>query len=105
MIHDVRWTARKIARLLEIIEPLVYRRRRPLEAFRCRFLDGPLEDPPAGSGVRDSSWSVVEPNTYWGRWRTDFVLRGRFRVPDEWERDAPVALHLPLGQAGDFSHP
>jgi len=105
MIHDMRWTARKIARLLAIMQPLVYRERRQLEAFRCRFLESPQEDAPVGSGVDDSRWTVVEPNTYWGRWRTDFVMRGRFRVPGDWEHDASVALHLPLGQAGDFSHP
>jgi alpha-mannosidase len=36
---------------------------------------------------------------------TDFVLRTQFEVPAGWDPKAPVALYLPLGEAGDFSHP
>ncbi len=38
MIHQIRWTAKKIKQRLELIEPLVYRHRRQLPAFRYRFL-------------------------------------------------------------------
>ncbi len=36
---------------------------------------------------------------------SDFVLRTTFTVPAGWDTSAPVALFLPLGEAGDFSHP
>jgi alpha-mannosidase len=32
-------------------------------------------------------------------------MRTRFQVPSDWDAKAPVALYLPLGEAGDFSHP
>jgi len=105
LIHKVRWTAQKIAQRINLIEPLVYRRRQALPPFRHADLTSPLEPPPVGPDVDDSGWPVIEPNTYWGRWMTDFVLRTHFQVPDDWDPEAPVALYLPLGEAGDFSHP
>ena len=32
-------------------------------------------------------------------------MRSEFSVPGDWDAAAPVALFLPLGEAGDFSHP
>ena len=34
MIHSVRWTTKKISQRIELIEPLVYRRRQLLTPFR-----------------------------------------------------------------------
>jgi alpha-mannosidase len=102
-MHEIRWTADKIARRIRLIEPLVYRNRRALSPFRYTVLPGPMADPPIGADVDDGDWPVIEPNTYWGQWMTDFALRTHFRVPADW--DAPVALYLPLGESGDFSHP
>jgi alpha-mannosidase len=103
--HSVRWTAQKIAQRLKLIEPLVYRRRQLLPPFRALLLNSPLDAPPVGPDVDDSQWQLVEHETYWGRWYTDFVLRTYFRAPDDWEAGAPLALYLPLGESGDFSHP
>ncbi|MDY7041502.1 MAG: glycoside hydrolase family 38 C-terminal domain-containing protein, partial [Chloroflexota bacterium] len=105
MIHKIRWTAQKIAQRIALIEPLVYRRQHPLAPFRFLALDGPLNQPPVAPDVDDGDWPVIEPHTYWGRWRTNFVLRGHFQVPADWEPEMPVALYLPLGEAGDFCHP
>jgi alpha-mannosidase len=105
MHHKTRWTSLKIAQRLTLIEPLIYRRHQPLPPFRYRELSGPSEPPPVGLEVDDSEWTKLIPNTYWGKWFTDFVMRTQFQVPDDWDRDIPVALYLPLGTAGDFSHP
>jgi alpha-mannosidase len=70
-----------------------------------RELSGPLAPPPAGQDVDDSGWPIVAPNSYWGKWQTDFVLRTTFAVPADWLHAAPLALHLPLGTSGDFEHP
>ncbi len=105
LTHTVRWTAQKIARRLELIAPLVYRRRAPLPPFRYLELPDPLTAPPISADVDDADWTIVEPHTYWGRWTTNFVLRTHFQVPAAWDAEAPVALYLPLGEAGDFSHP
>lgn len=68
-------------------------------------LPGPLETPPVGVDVDDQGWTVIPLKSYWGTWMTDFVMRNQFTVPPDWDADKPVALYLPLGNAGDFSHP
>ncbi len=107
MIHQQRWTAQKIRQRLDLIAPLVYRRQATIPPFRFRALDGPT-DPAAADAIREESvdaWPVIEPYTYWGSWFTDFVLRSSFAIPDDWDIDYPLALYLPVGDAGDFSHP
>lgn len=102
MIHTVRWTAQKLAQRLALIEGLVYRRRTPLSAFQMKPLPDPMALPPLDS-TPDDSWTALEPFTHWGRRDLNFILRGHFVAPSDWQ--APVALYLPLGVAGDFSHP
>jgi alpha-mannosidase len=105
MTHKTRWTAEKIAQRLSLIEPLVYRQRQPLGLFRYVVLDSPAQAPPLGPEIDDADWVVIEPGTYWGAWTTDFVLRTYFQVPADWDPVTLAALYLPIGNAGDFSHP
>jgi alpha-mannosidase len=102
MYHHVYWTPQKIAQRLSLITPFAYRQRQPLPPFGYATLAGPLEEPPVGPDVDDRQWKTIPPNSYWGTWMTDFTLRTRFQVPAGWK---PVALYLPIGSAGDFSHP
>jgi alpha-mannosidase len=111
MHHQARFTARKIALRLQLIEPLVHRQRLPIPPFRYQPLPSPLELPPVAPELDDSAWPTIPENSAWGAWQTDFALRATFQAPPEWaiELDRgfqkPVALYLPLGEAGDFSHP
>ena len=107
MLHEVRLTVKKIRRRLELVEPLVYRQRQLLPPFRCQLLPegSPLDKSMVAADLDDSAWPAIEPGSYWGQWRHDYVLRTCFTVPAEWGPAAPVALYLPLGVAGDFSHP
>ena len=105
MQHKDRWTEKKIEQRLALIEPRVYRNRSPLPAFYHTPLAGPLEDPPIGPDVDCADWPAIEPGSYWGTWMTNFVLRTTFTIPTDWDADAPVGLYLPVGEAGDFSHP
>jgi alpha-mannosidase len=105
MLHEMRWTSEKIGQRLRFIESQVARRRHPLPLFRYLQLDGPSADPLAATDVDDANWPSINWGTYWGEPGTDFVLRTEFQVPADWEPDAPVALYLPIGEAGDFSHP
>lgn len=105
MYHAQRWTLDKIGRRLELIAPLAHIEAAPLPPFRYLALEGPSAPPPVAPEVDDTGWAVINPNDYWGSWMTDFVLRTSFSIPDDWGRAAPVALFLPLGEAGDFSHP
>ena len=105
MFHKMYWTPQKIKQRIQLIEPLVYRHHYPLPPFRYKTLSGPLENPPVDTKTDDSEWEIIEPESYWGTWKTNFVLRTHFQTPSGWEADSPVALYLPLGEAGDFSHP
>ena len=105
MFHDIRWTSKKIHQRLCLIEPLVYRRRQPLPRFQYLELESPLIDPPVLPEVDDGNWRVIPWGAYWARFNADFSLRTRFQIPSDWSADSPIALHLPVGKAGDFSHP
>ena len=105
MRHNVRFTKEKIARYLELIEPLMYRKRLPIKPFKFLELSGDEAKPMIAPDVDDSSWEVIEPYTYWGKWQKNFTMRTSFNVPIEWDSGLQAALYLPLGEAGDFSHP
>ncbi len=105
MKHRLSWTPQKIAARIALIRPLVHRRRAEIPAFRYKALSGPDVPAPVETDLDDAEWEAIAPDSHWGTWATDFVLRSRFRVPREWD-GGRVALHLPLGTAGDiFTHP
>ncbi|MDQ2806151.1 MAG: alpha-mannosidase, partial [Chloroflexota bacterium] len=104
MQHDIRLTAKKLARRLELIAPLVYRRRQPLAPLTLQALAGPEVAPPLNA-PDTGDWPAIPYNSYWGGHDLNFALRGSFTVPADWDAAAPVALLLPLGDGGDFSHP
>lgn len=105
MYHDVRLTLEKITRYLGLIEPLVHACKSPIPPFRFIERAGPDDDHLSGPDVDDSEWKLIKPFTYWGHWGRDYTLRTTFTVPEDWDADTPVELYLPLGDAGDFSHP
>jgi len=107
MEHERRLTLQKITGRLKLIEPLVYRRRAPLGAFRYFEHAGPEEAGAVAPDVDDSTWPAVEPGTYWGKWNASFTLRGRFRVPRDWNDAECVGVVLNLGEIHnwDFCHP
>ncbi len=104
-MHDIRWTARKIAQRIALVDSWVYRDRSPLPAFHYTELMDPMDEPPVGADVDYSVWETVSPNSYWSRQDTNFVLRTTFEIPVAWDNEAPLALYLPLGDVGSFSHP
>ncbi|HET6822085.1 MAG TPA: alpha-mannosidase [Anaerolineales bacterium] len=105
MYHKQRWTPEKIKFRLDLIAPLVYIRRESLPSFRYLELENALTPPLIGTDLDDSNWQETNPNEYWGSWLQNFILRTTFTVPEDWNTRQPTALHLPLGEAGDFSHP
>lgn len=105
MRHQIRWTSKKIRQRLALIQNFTYRQRQSLSPFRYKKLDTPLLPPPISMDVDDEDWEEILPNEYWGLPRTNFILRTRFQIPNEWLGTAPLALYLPLGISGDFSHP
>ncbi len=105
MLHDMRWTSSRIERGTSLIEPLVYRRRQSLPCLRYLKLEGPLADSPIHPGADDRDWESIPWGTYWSEFNADFVLRTNFQIPSDWGTDSPIALYLPIGKAGDFSHP
>src|SRR6266498_4289535 len=105
MYHRARWTLEKIKHRLELIVPLVYIKKKSLASFRYRELESALTLPPVDADIDDSSWLEINANEYWGSWMQNFVLRTTFTIPEDWDKTQPIALYLPLGEAGDFSHP
>lgn len=105
MYHRMRWTPQKIGQRLELIAPLVYRKQKTLPSFRYHELDGPLAPAPTGNDVDDSGWQEINAHEYWGSWMQNFVLRTTFTIPEHWDKTQSFGLYLPLGEAGDFSHP
>src|SRR6266498_778440 len=105
MYHRTRWTPEKIRQRLELISPLVYIKRKSIPSFSFRELESALASAPIGMDVDDSEWQEIYPNEYWGSWMQNFVLRTTFTIPEGWDKTQSIALYLPLGEAGDFSHP
>jgi len=105
MLHDIRWTSRKINQRLRLIQPLAYRRRHPLPPFRYLKLDSPLAAPPVSPEADDADWQLIPWGAYWCEFNADFLLRTSFQIPSDWNSDTSTALHLSIGEAGDFSHP
>ncbi|MBC7249714.1 MAG: alpha-mannosidase, partial [Anaerolineae bacterium] len=73
--------------------------------FRYLKLTNTPADPPISPALDDGDWEKLSWGTYWCEPRENFVLRTRFQVPAQWDANTPIALHLPIGEAGDFSHP
>jgi alpha-mannosidase len=105
MLHDIRWTSQKINQYLGLIEPLVYRSIIPLPPFHYLKLTEPSEEPLLAPDLEYSEWPEIRPNSLWGGANIDFMLRTGFQIPLTWAPDDKHALYLPIGEAGDFSHP
>ncbi|HSJ85697.1 MAG TPA: glycoside hydrolase family 38 C-terminal domain-containing protein, partial [Anaerolineales bacterium] len=105
MYHRQRWTPEKIKQRIELIAPLVFSKRQFIPSFFYHELDHALTPAPIGIDVDDSAWQQIYANDYWGPPMQNFVLRTKFTVPEFMDVTQPIALYLPLGIAGDFSHP
>jgi alpha-mannosidase len=101
MYHETHFTAQKLARLIDLVESRVYRRWQPLEPFAFLQLDSPAHNPPPQP---PPGLPLIPPRTYWGGQDVNFALYGSFTVPADFASDR-LALVLPLGEAGTFSHP
>ena len=104
MRHKIRFTLEKISRRQTEIEGLVYQKRKPLPLFSYRELEGPglpLDE------ISDLTvdWEEIPSGSYWVLPRTNFILATNFSIPAAWKEGGRAALYLPIGIAGDFSHP
>ena len=105
MYHHQRWTPEKIKQRLELIAPLVHIQSTSLPSFRYSESDSPLLPAAIEINVDDSQWQEISAEEYWGKWKQDFIFRTTFTIPNEWDTSQSIALYLPFGEAGDFSHP
>lgn len=102
MDHDIRWTIQKIDKYLQLIEPYVYRSKIDLDPFRYFKIDGSSIHPPELNELDINEGLLVPENSFWGEADTNFILQTTFQAPPDWQH---TALYLPIGSAGDFSHP
>ncbi|MBN1264172.1 MAG: hypothetical protein JXA25_01675 [Anaerolineales bacterium] len=100
MSLDKRWAIEKTSALLDIIEPLIYRRYINLPPVKLHTLPGEDADP---FTVPSEECVDARPGDLCGRMCTSVVLFSTFQEPQVWE--APAVLCLPFGDAGGFSHP
>ena len=105
MRHQKRWTLEKIKKRLGELESFSTFQRQPLPPFRYLELESAEVSATKISLGEDQAWREISPHTYWGKPRTNFLLWSQFTVPSMWAKDFPIALYLPLGEAGNFSHP
>ena len=105
MIHEARFTADKIDHLLRLLQARVYCAARDLPPFRVNLYPAGHDAAAGEAEQTESSGELVHADDYWGAWNRDFVLTCRFALPVDWRGRSPLALWLPLGEAGDFSHP
>ncbi len=104
MRHQIRFTLEKISRRLTEIEGLVYQQHQPIPPFLFRELDKPglpLDE----KADLEANWEETPPGSYWALPRKNFILVSNFFVPVDWKQAGLTALYLPIGIAGDFSHP
>ena len=102
-IHRLKLTREKLGARLQLIAPMVYRRRLPLPPFLLKELDRPDVAPPLSEAP--SGWPEVPHHSYWGGAELNFLMKTRVSVPEDWNASR-LALHLPLGVLGDiFNHP
>ena len=110
MYHKNFWTAEKIGRRIKLLEQSQVAYRLSVELAPFRYLElsttGFETAPPlVGPDIDRSDWDVIAPDSYWGQRYINFMLSTTFAVPDDWPANQAVALYLPLGESGDFSHP
>ena len=102
--HARRFTSRKIGKRIALIQRMAHRRAMPLPPLRWTRLPDADTAPPLGAEIAD--WSEIAPNDYWAGQDTHYLIAFDVTVPGDWGADGPVALHLPMGVAGDiFTHP
>jgi alpha-mannosidase len=105
LIHEARFTLEKITSRLKLIEPLVYRKRFPLPAFKYKLYPEGNVPLPVDENDASANWTSLSAYQYWGQWNSEFVLINRFALPAEAGSLEGLALYLPLGVSGDFCHP
>lgn len=105
MLHKIRWTQQKLQRRIALLETHVYKQREPIAPFHYRYLKDSRDNHPIEPELDDSTWDLLQPHEYWAAPRTNFILRTTFTVSGFELSAGPIALFLPIGDAGDFSHP
>ncbi len=108
MNHETRRTSPKLHQRLDLVSANQAHDSVSIGPFDLQELNGPDIDLLTWLEHADpDGWLAIPWGSTWGRPRTDFVLRSRFTVPADWVDDETslVRLRLPIGRAGDFSHP
>jgi len=103
MRHKKNWTSQKIEKRLGEISRLVYRQCSEILPFEFASLEGPGIF--SEIDIETLAFEPISYNSYWGTPRTDFLLQTSFQVPEDFDSEEQTALFLPIGIAGDFSHP
>jgi alpha-mannosidase len=102
--HASRLTAPKIANTIAWLSQLEYAKRHdlaPLDYLPNAESAQVCQTMPADTRV----WRRLAVGAQWGALDENFILRGNFQVPSDFDRSQPIAIRFNLGDAGDFCHP
>lgn len=105
MRHAIRWTLEKISARIQNLEDMLFRNQVNLPPFAYTELSEMDPEPGALDNPPGTSWIEIQPFSYWGKPRQNFLLKTTFTFPGGWPAGEETALFLPIGKAGDFSHP
>ena len=106
MGHSLYLITEKIRHRLRILEKNLFREAMLLQSWQYHEINQPVIDHNKIPIDESAGWLEIKPHSYWGNWKTNFVLKLDFQIPREWDTSTPSQLYLPFGEAGDFfSHP
>ena len=106
MDHNFNFITEKIRHRLIILEKNLFRETMSLQSWYYHEINQPVIDHDKIPNDESTGWLEIKPHSYWGDWKTNFVLKLDFQIPREWDTSTPSQLYLPFGEAGDFfSHP
>jgi alpha-mannosidase len=96
-------TLQKIQQRLKLVNNLVYRRRVELAPFSYQALEKPETN--LFHLPNNTQNEIILPNSYWGEWHRNFILRCHICLPSDWQTIYPSALYLPIGTVDDSGYP
>ncbi len=98
----IQFICEKITHQLNFIESLRYRHRVLLPDLEFAETTSNL-----AQDWEQLSWQSLPYEQYWGQWNQNYAIRTHYQIPETWDLNSRIVLHLPLGNAKDAfeAHP
>ncbi len=103
MKHREKFLDAKLDQVISLVEEKIYIEQAGINPFRYYDLGDTYRT--GGTDIAGIRPKTLLPGDYWGGREKDFIFETEFTVPGDWPIENDVALHLPIGDSIDFSHP